>query len=110
MAITARRKLAMAQAHKYQPLGNRVLIKRDDSSSITIGGIHLPDMAKERKATGTVIAVGDGLVRKDGSRIPINLESGDRVIFGLYARENADLGDEDLIIVPEPDVFCKEKR
>ena len=110
MIATARRKLAIAQAHKYQPLGNNVLIKRDDSSSITLGGVHLPDMAKERKATGTVIAVGDGLARKDGSRIPINLEPGDRVIFGIHARVNADLGDEDLIIVPEPHIFCKEKK
>jgi chaperonin GroES len=106
-----RQKINLAQASElaksFQPLGPRVIVHRDPDESLSASGkIFLPDMQRERRATGTVLAVGPGYRQKDGTIRPLDVKPGDRIVFGKYARENADLGDEDILAIPEVDIFA----
>ena len=68
---------------KLQPLGDRVVVQRDESEEVTTGGIVLPDSAKDAPARGTVMSVGDGIIMPDGSRVALQLTGGARGIFSI---------------------------
>jgi len=91
---------------KIQPLGDRVVVEREESESKTAGGIVLPDTAKDKPQKGTVISVGDGHVSKDGKRNPLTLKAGDRVIFSSYAGDEISIGDDDFLLLRESDVLA----
>jgi chaperonin GroES len=91
---------------KLQPLGDRVVLEREESESITAGGIVLPDSAKDKPARGKIIAVGDGRQMKDGSRSPLQVKAGNRVLFSSYAGDTFKLGDRELLLMREEDILA----
>lgn len=91
---------------KLVPLGDRVVLKREDASSVTAGGIVLPDSAKDKPQKGTVISVGEGHVSRDGKRHPLSLKAGDKVIFSSYAGDEISLGDDEYLLLRESDVLA----
>lgn len=95
---------------KLQPLGDRVVIKTIEREEITKTGIVLPDTAKEKPQEGKVIAVGPGKVSDDGKRVPMDVKSGDIVIYAKYAGTEIKLDDEELIILREADILAKKAK
>ena len=91
---------------KLQPLGDRVVVERDESESVTAGGILLPETAKDKPARGKIIAIGDGRLMKDGSRSPLQVKAGNRVLFSSYAGDTFKLGDRELLLMREEDIFA----
>lgn len=91
---------------KVVPLGDRIVLKREDASSVTAGGIVLPDTAKDKPQKGSVISVGDGYVSRDGKRHPLTLKAGDRVIFSSYAGDEITVGEEEYLLLRESDVLA----
>lgn len=89
-----------------QPLGDRVVIRRDESDDITAGGIVLPDSAKDKPARGQIVSVGDGKLLNDGSRSEFQVKPGDRVLFSSYAGESLNIEDEELLLMREEDILC----
>src|SRR5277367_5183939 len=83
---------------KLEPLGDRVVIEREESEGRTAGGIVLPDAAKDKPARGTVISVGNGRLLEDGKRNKIQVKPGDRVVFSSYAGEQFKVGDSELLL------------
>lgn len=91
---------------KIVPLGDKVVLKRQEAESKTAGGIVLPDSAKDKPQKGEVVAVGDGHVKKDGTRVPLTVKEGDRVIFSSYAGDEIKIGDEELLLLRESDILA----
>ena len=91
---------------KLQPLGDRVVIKREESEDKTAGGILLPDSAKNKPARGTVISDGNGRLLDDGSRGALQVKVGERVIFSSYGGEALSLDDEELLLMREDDILA----
>jgi chaperonin GroES len=91
---------------KLQPIGDRLVVKREESEGKTAGGIVLPDSAKDKPTRGTVVSVGDGRVLNDGTRSPLQVKVGDRVLFTSYAGENIEIGDEEYVLMSESEVLA----
>ncbi len=92
---------------RLQPLGDRVVIERDESEEVTSGGIVLPDSAQDAPARGRVLAVGDGKLTRDGSRSPLQVEADDRVIFSSYAGDKFETdGGGELLLMREDDILA----
>ena len=91
----------------FLPLGERVIIKPIEQEQQTKGGIFLPDTAKEKPQEGEVVAVGPGRVSEDGSRIPMELSNGDRVIYSKFAGTEYKDGDDEFLILRESDILAK---
>ncbi|MFH1856579.1 MAG: co-chaperone GroES [Candidatus Omnitrophota bacterium] len=92
---------------KIKPLGDRVLIKVLDPEEKTKGGIIIPDTAKEKPQQGKVVAVGTGKVKKDGTRIPMELKEGDKVLFSKYSgNEFTTAEGEELLVIKEEDILA----
>ncbi len=90
---------------KLKPLQDRVLVQRVEEETKTMGGIIIPDSAKEKPAEGKVVAVGDGKVADDGSRIELQLKEGDRILFGKYSGTEVKIEGEEYLIMREDDVL-----
>jgi chaperonin GroES len=90
---------------KYRPLHDRVIIERIEEREISAGGIIIPDTAKEKPQEGKVVAVGTGIVVKDGRTIPLQVKPGDRVLFTKYAGTEVKFGDETHLVVREDDIL-----
>ena len=88
------------------PLGDRIVLKREGAQAVTAGGIVLPDAAKDKPQKGEVIAIGDGYVKSDGSKIALTLKEGDRVIFSSYSGEEIMVGDDEYLLLRESDVLA----
>ena len=97
----------MAQAMKttLRPLHDRVLVKRIEEEEARRGSIIIPDSAKEKPQEGKVIAVGAGKVTDDGTKTPLDIKAGDRVLFGKYSGSEVKLDGEEYIIMKEEDVL-----
>ena len=91
---------------QLQPLGDRVVVEREESEAVTAGGIVLPDSAKDKPTRGTVISVGEGRLNKDGKRTALQVKAGDRVLFTSYAGEQFKLGDRELLLMREDDILA----
>jgi chaperonin GroES len=89
----------------FQPLHDRVVVRRIDSEEKTAGGIIIPDTAKEKPSEGEIIAVGEGLRDDDGKRIPLDVKAGDRVLFGKWSGTEVKIDGEDLLIMKESDIM-----
>jgi chaperonin GroES len=89
----------------FRPLHDRVLIRRVESEEKTAGGIIIPDTAKEKPMEGEVVAAGPGARGEDGKLQPMDLRSGDRVLFGKWSGSEVKLDGEELIIMKESDVM-----
>ncbi|MGC9965338.1 MAG: co-chaperone GroES [Syntrophobacteraceae bacterium] len=90
---------------KYRPLHDRVIISPIEGKEISAGGIIIPDTAKEKPQEGKVVAVGTGIVLKDGKTIPLQVKPGDRVLFSKYAGTEVKFGDETHLVVREDDIL-----
>jgi chaperonin GroES len=90
---------------KIRPLHDRILVKRIDEETKTKGGIIIPDTAKEKPQEGKVIAAGAGKVNEDGTTRPMDVKTGDRILFSKYAGTDVKVDGEDLIIIREDDVL-----
>src|SRR6266571_2528100 len=89
-----------------RPLHDRILVHRLDEGEQQIGGIIIPDSAKEKPQRGTVVAAGNGRVAKDGKPIPLDVKAGDQVLFGKYSGQEIRLDGKDLFIMKEDDVLA----
>ena len=89
-----------------KPLADRVLVRRlDEDEEQKVGGIIIPDSAKEKPAEGIVLAVGNGKTLEGGETIAPQVKEGDRVLFGKYSGTEVRLDDEDYLIMPEGDIL-----
>jgi chaperonin GroES len=91
---------------KVRPLHDRILVKREEESEEKIGGIIIPDTAKEKPQRGKVVAAGNGKVLEDGKRVPLDVKSGDRILFGKYSGNEVKIDGDDYLILREEDVLA----
>ena len=91
---------------KVRPLHDRLIVKRLEEEEKTKGGIIIPDTAKEKPVEGKVIAVGDGRIKEDGTKIPMEAKKGDRILFTKYAGTEVKIDGEEHLIMKEDDVFA----
>jgi chaperonin GroES len=89
-----------------RPLHDRILVKRVEAESKTPGGLIIPDNAKERPVEGLVVAVGEGARDKDGERIPLDVKTGDRVLFAKYSGTEVKTLGDDHMILREDDILA----
>jgi chaperonin GroES len=91
---------------KVEPLGDKVVVKRLEAEETTAGGIVLPDSAQEKPKQGRVLSVGDGKLLKDGSRSPVEVKEGDRVMFSAWAGTEIKIDGEELLIMGTDDILA----
>jgi chaperonin GroES len=91
---------------KVRPLHDRILVKREEESEEKIGGIIIPDTAKEKPQRGKVVAAGNGKIADDGKRIALDVKSGDRILFGKYSGNEVKIDGDDYLILREEDVLA----
>ena len=89
----------------FRPLHDRILVRRIEADEKTAGGIIIPDTAKEKPMEGEVVAVGPGARDESGKVQPLDVKSGDRVLFGKWSGTEVKLDGEDLIIMKESDIM-----
>jgi chaperonin GroES len=89
------------------PLHDRILVKRIEEKETARGGIIIPDTAKEKPQEGEVVAVGPGKMNDKGTRIPLDVQVGDRVLFGKYSGTEVRIDDEEYLILREDEVLAK---
>ena len=87
------------------PLHDRVIVKRIDEGEQIRGGIIIPDSAKEKPQEGEVIAAGSGKYREDGTRQPLDVKAGDRILFGKYTSSEIKIDGEELLIMREDEIL-----
>src|SRR3989475_6912702 len=92
-------------ATTIRPLHDRVIIKRLDEEEQVRGGIIIPDTAREKPQQGKVIAAGEGKFREDGSRQPLDVKAGDRVLFGKYSGSEVKIDDQEYLIMREDEII-----
>ncbi|HWP42996.1 MAG TPA: co-chaperone GroES [Blastocatellia bacterium] len=90
---------------KLRPLHDRVVVKRVEEQEQVRGGIIIPDTAREKPQQGEVIAVGNGKLLENGSRVPPDVQVGDVVLFGKYAGNEIRIDDEELLIIREDEIL-----
>ena len=91
---------------KCRPLHDRIIVQRIDEGEQKIGGIIIPDSAKEKPQQGKVISAGDGKVKDDGKRIPLDVKAGDTILFGKYSGQEIKLDGEEYLIMREDEVLA----
>ena len=91
---------------KLRPLHDRVIVRRLEEEEKTVGGIIIPDTAKEKPQQGRVIAVGKGKVLENGQVTPLTVKEGDRVLFGKYAGTDIKIEGEEHLIMREDDILA----
>ena len=89
-----------------KPLGDRVIIKQDEAEETTASGLYLATEAKEKPQTGTVLAVGEGKLDKDGKLIPVPVKEGDQVLYGKYGGTEITVDGEDVMILRADDLYA----
>ena len=89
-----------------QPLGDKVVVEREESQEKTSGGIYIPDAAKDKPTRGTIIAVGTGKLLDDGTRGKMQVKKGDRVLFTSYAPETIKIADDEFLLMSETDILA----
>ena len=89
-----------------RPLHDRIVVRRLEEGEQKSGGIIIPDSAKEKPQRGEVIAAGNGKVKEDGTRIPIDVKAGDVILFGKYSGQEVKLDGVDYLIMKEDDVLA----
>jgi len=92
---------------KLKPLGDRLVVQASEEEETTASGIVLPDTAKEKPQKGKVLAVGDGAIKEDGSRQPLDVKEGDEVLYSKYGGTEITIDGEDLLVLRESDVLAK---
>ena len=90
---------------KFRPLHDRVLVRRIEAAEKTAGGIIIPDTAQEKPQEGEVVAIGTGTRAEDGKVTPLDVKTGDRILFGKWSGTEVKIEGEDLIIMKESDIL-----
>lgn len=90
---------------KVRPLHDRLIIERIEETEQMVGGIIIPDTAKEKPQQGKVIAVGKGKVKDDGSLTALDVKAGDKVLFGKYSGQEIKLDGEEVVIMREDEIL-----
>ena len=93
-----------------RPLRDRVLLERVAEEEQKVGGIIIPDTAKEKPQEGKVIAAGNGKGTDDGKRLPLDVKAGDRILFGKYSGSEVELDSEEHLIMREEDILGVVER
>ena len=93
-------------ATNIRPLHDRVIVRRIEEGEQVRGGIIIPDSAKEKPQQGKVIAVGQGKVKDDGKRQPLDVQDGDTILFGKYSGQEIKIDGEDYLIMREEEVLA----
>jgi chaperonin GroES len=91
---------------KVRPLHDKVLVERLDTEETTKGGIIIPDTAKEKPQEGKVVAVGTGRILEDGTKKPLEIKKGDKVLFNKYGAIDISIEGEDYLILREEDILA----
>jgi len=89
-----------------RPLHDRLIIRRHLEDEQKSGGIIIPDTAKEKPQRGTVVAAGDGRLKRDGTRVPLDVKAGDVILFGKYTSQEVKLDGEEYLIMREHEVLA----
>jgi len=89
-----------------RPLGDKVIVQREEAEAVTAGGIVLPDAAQEKPQRGKVVSIGNGRLLDDGSRSKMQLKKGDKVLFSSYAGSEIKISDKEYLIMDESDVMA----
>jgi chaperonin GroES len=89
-----------------RPLHDRIIVRRLEEGEQKIGGIIIPDSAREKPQQGEVIAAGDGKVNDEGRRVPLDVKAGDRILFGKYTSQEVKLDGEEYLILREDEVLA----
>lgn len=89
-----------------RPLHDRIIVQRLDEGEQKIGGIIIPDSAKEKPQQGKILAVGDGKVTEEGTRIAMDVRPGNVILFGKYSGQDIKIDGEDYLIVKEDEVLA----
>ncbi len=93
-------------AMKVRPLGDKILVKRDEAATKTESGIFLPESAKDKPKQGKVMALGSGILNKDtGEYMPFTVKKGDSVIFSSYSGTEVKIDDDTYLIMTEDDIL-----
>ena len=90
---------------KFRPLHDRVVVRRVDAEEKTVGGIIIPDTAKEKPQQGEVLAVGPGKRDETGKLVPLDVHAGDQILFGKWSGTEVKVDGEDLLIMKEDDIM-----
>jgi chaperonin GroES len=90
---------------KFRPLHDRIVVKRITAEEKTLGGIIIPDTAKEKPMEGEVVAVGPGARNEQGQIVELDVKAGDRVLFGKWSGTEVKLDGEELLIMKESDIM-----
>ncbi len=91
---------------KVRPLHDRIIVQRLEEGEQVVGGIIIPDTAKEKPQQGKVIAVGKGKAKDDGKVIPLDVQEGDTILFGKYSGQEIKIDGEELLIMREDEVLA----
>ena len=91
---------------KVKPLADRVVVEPLEESEEMRGGLYIPDTAKEKPQQGTVVAVGPGRLSDEGERMPVELEKGQRILYGKYSGTEVTIDGQDVLIIKESDVLA----
>ena len=89
-----------------RPLNDRLIVRRLEEGEQKVGGIIIPDSAKEKPQQGEVIAAGVGALNKEGKRVPLDVKAGDRILFGKYTSQEVKLNGEEYLIMREDEVLA----
>ncbi len=89
-----------------RPLSDRVVVRRMEEEKTTVGGILLPDSAKEKPAKGEILAVGEGKRSDNGTVIPMSVKVGDKVLFGKYAGQEVKVDGAEVLVMREDDIIA----
>ena len=89
----------------FRPLHDRVLVRRIEAAAETAGGIIIPHTAQEKPQEGEVVSVGTGIRGEDGTITPLDVQAGDKILFGKWSGTEVKLDGEDLLIMKESDVL-----
>jgi len=89
-----------------RPLHDRIIVRRLEEGEQKVGGIIIPDTAKEKPQQGKVIAAGNGKVKDDGKRVPLDVKAGDLILFGKYTSQEVKLNGEEYLIMREDEVLA----
>ncbi len=97
-------------AIKVRPLHDRIIVQRLEEEEQQVGGIIIPDTAKEKPQQGKVVAVGKGKVKEDGGIQPMDVKAGDTILFGKYSGQEIKLDGDDYLIMREDEVLGVVKK
>jgi chaperonin GroES len=90
---------------KFRPLHDRVVVKRLDAEEKTVGGIIIPDTAKEKPMQGEIVAAGPGARNEQGAIVALDVKAGDKILFGKWSGTEVKIDGEELLIMKESDIM-----